>query len=206
MAKRLFLLLIWSMSIVAFAPEFLSATDLIFAKTPGYEAVETIIEPVVEETKQENIVEEPSIVAAAPVAQVAPVAPVVYVAPPVIPKNYTVTSVTSAIVEYPSYYDVYRTGKFIYAHNSSNLFGSIPSLNMGEIFTITEGGVTRNYQVMDKVVYAKAANGYLEGSYSLTKEVEIYANGYDISMMTCYGTMYGNGDASHRLVLFANAI
>ena len=29
---------------------------------------------------------------------------------------------------------------------------------------------------------------------------------YDLSIMTCYGTSFGNGDASHRLVIFANAI
>ena len=59
---------------------------------------------------------------------------------------------------------------------------------------------------MDKIVYEKAANGLLNGSKAVTKAVEFEANGYDISMMTCYGTMYGNGDASYRLVLFANAI
>ena len=29
---------------------------------------------------------------------------------------------------------------------------------------------------------------------------------YDMALMTCYGTSYGNGDASHRLVIFANMI
>ncbi len=190
MAKRLFLLLISSLIEVVFGANILSATDIVLTKTPGYDAVETVIEPeieepIIEEVSSEQVVE--------------------YYAP-VIPKNYTVTSVTSEIVEYPSYYDIYRTGKFIYAHNSSNLFGSLGYLNYGEIFTITEGGVTRSYRVMDKVIYEKAANGLLNGSKAVTKEVEYNANGYDISMMTCYGMMYGNGDASHRLVLFANAI
>ncbi|MBQ3464968.1 hypothetical protein IJH15_01965 [Candidatus Saccharibacteria bacterium] len=190
MAKRLFLLLISSLIEVVFGANILSATDIVLTKTPGYDAVETVIEPEIEKPIIEEVSSEPA---------------VVYYAP-VLPKNYTITSVTSEIVEYPSYYDIYRTGKFIYAHNSSNLFGSLSYLNYGEIFTITEGGVTRSYRVMDKVVYEKAANGLLNGSKAVTKEVEYNANGYDISMMTCYGTMYGNGDASHRLVLFANAI
>ena len=29
---------------------------------------------------------------------------------------------------------------------------------------------------------------------------------YDLALMTCYGTSYGNGDASHRLVVFANRL
>ena len=59
--------------------------------------------------------------------------------------------------------------------------------------------------MMDKAVYEKAENGYLNGSRSLTKAVEIGANGYDISIMTCSGTMYRNGDVSRRLLVFANA-
>ncbi|MBQ3474446.1 hypothetical protein IJH24_03430 [Candidatus Saccharibacteria bacterium] len=191
MAKRLFLLLISSLIEVTLGVNFLSATDTVVTKTPGFEAVETVLEPEIEE----NIVEETSSEAV-----------YTYVAPAPAPINYTVTSVTSEIVEYPSYYDIYRTGKFLYAHNSSNLFGSIGYLNRGDVFTITECGVARSYRVMDKIVYEKAANGLLNGSKAVTKAVEFEANGYDISMMTCYGTMYGNGDASHRLVLFANAI
>lgn len=205
MAKRLFLLLFIGLEWILFGADFLSASDTVLTNTPGYDAVETVIEPA----KEEPIVEQPSSepVAVEPVYVAPVVTPVAPVAPMVVaPMNFTVTSVTDQIVEWPSYYDIYRTGKFLYAHNSSGLFGSIVNLNPGDIFTITEGGIVRTYRVMDKQVYAKAENGYLEGSRSFTKAVEINANGYDISMMTCYGTMYGNGDASHRLVLFANAV
>ena len=189
MGKRLFLLLILNIIGMLLGADFLSATDTIETKAPGFEAVQTIVEPEI----VENIVETPSNV-------------VTYVAP-VRMKNYTVTVVSDSIVSSGlSYHDVYRTGKFIYAHNSSNLFGNLKFLNIGEDFTITESGVLRHYRVMDKVVYEKSANGLLNGSKAVTKEVEYNANGYDISMMTCSGTAYGNGDASHRLVIFANAV
>ena len=189
MGKRLFLLLILNIIGMLLRADFLSATDTIETKAPGFEAVQTIVEPEI----VENIVETPSNV-------------FTYVAP-VRMKNYNVTVVSDSIIGSGlSYHDVYRTGKFIYAHNSSNLFGNLKSLNVGEDFTITEGGVLRHYRVMDKVVYEKAANGLLNSSKAVTKEVEYNANGYDISMMTCAGTAYGNGDASHRLVIFANAV
>ena len=55
----------------------------------------------------------------------------------------------------------------------------------------------------------------LEGIIEVCREngveykMRAIANGkgrYDMVVMTCYGTSYGNGDASHRLVLFANRI
>ena len=195
MAKRLFLLLISSLIEVALGVNYLSATDTIKTKTPGFDAVETILEPEIIDNNNTSASIEPAVFTNFQE----------YVVPA--PRNYTVTVVTGSIIgDGLSYSDIYRTGKFIYAHNSSNLFGSLSSLNYGDVFTITEGGTTRSYQVMDKVVYEKAENGYLNGSKAVTKAVEYEANGYDISMMTCFGTMYGNGDASHRLVLFANAV
>ncbi len=201
MAKRLFLLLFIGLEWVLFGFDFLSATDMVVTKVSGYDAVETVLKPEPEPPLEQNTFEVLSIEPAPVYHYVAPIP-----APAPVLKNYTVTSVTDQIVEYPSYYDVYRTGKFLYAHNSSNLFGSIVNLDYGEIFTITESGIVRSYRVMDKAIFEKAPNGYLNGSLSTTREAEINAYGYDISMMTCFGTMYGNGDASHRFMIFANAI
>lgn len=196
MAKGLFLLLMSNIIGLVFGVSFLSATDTVDVKKPGFSAVETIIE----KNKVENdFIESSNDSSVEYLAS--------YSNPVFYPTNYTVTAVTGEIVAYPSYYDIYRTGKFIYAHNSSGLFGNLNYLEYGEIFTITEGGVTQSYQVMDKVVYEKSLeSGLLNGSKSLTKAVEYEANGYDVSIMTCYGTIYGNGDASHRLVVFANAV
>ena len=190
MAKRLFLLLCVNLMMVL-SPWFLTAADTVsMVGVDDFRAVETVIPP---EPEPELVVASTVVTASAPVT------------PRVV--NYIVSVVTDEIVgENLNYSSIYRTGKFIYAHNSSNLFGNLKNLNYDDIFTITEAGVTRTYQVMDKAVYEKAENGYLNGSRSLTKAVEIGANGYDISIMTCSGTMHRNGDASHRLVVFANAV
>lgn len=199
MAKRLFLLAcLIGLSLV---PKFLTATDMVnVVRINDSKAVETV--PLPEpEPEPEPESELTPVIAKAPVAGMT-----MAVATPKM-VNYDVTIVTDKIVaKNLSYSDIYRTGKFIYGHNSSNLFGNLKYLNIGDVFTITEFGVVQKYRVMDKVIYEKAGNGYLNGSKSLTKEVEFNANGYNVSIMTCSGTAYGNGDASHRLVLFANAV
>lgn len=209
MAKSLFLLLISNIIGIAFGFNYLSATDTIQTKTPGFDAtqMETIPEIVENVSVQPSIVEAAPapVTAPAPAVAAAPVAPVQVYVPSYV--NYNVTIVTDKLViDGLSYSDIYRTGKFIYGHNTANLLGNLTSLRHGEIFTLTEGGVTRQYRVIDSNIYEKAANGYLNGSKAVTKQVEINANGYDISIMTCYGTPYGNGDASHRYVIFANAV
>ena len=214
MAKRLFLLLFICLTGMIYSSDFLAATDVVDLKrVDDSMAVETVPlpepepEPVVE-VAYEPVYSEPAYsepVYSEPAYEEPVYAPTAGVAPSYV--NYNVTIATDYIVGTGlSYYDIYRTGKFIYGHNTSNLLGSIIYLNPGDVFTITEGGAVKTYQVTDKIVYEKAENGYLNGSKALTKQVELKANGYDISMMTCYGTMYGNGDASHRLVVFANQI
>ena len=100
--------------------------------------------------------------------------------------------------------------KFLYGHNSAGVFGGLYNVGAGSVFAMSYGGTTRNYQVMQVVVFKKN-DGMLqlegEGNYMGAVSRARYAGvNYDLSMMTCYGTMYSGGDASHRLVLFANAI
>ena len=205
MAKRLFLLLL--IVGASFSPSFLMATDSVeIIGINDARSVETILltipesEEAIAPKSETNLALNSKIVAKAPLAGVSTKSSVPEV-------NYTVTIVTNHIVlENLSYYDIYRTGKFIYAHNTPRLLGGLKNLKKDDIFTITESGVTQKYQVMDKLIYEKASNGYLNGDITLTRSVERNANGYDRAIMTCYGTTYKNGDASHRLVLFANAI
>ena len=129
MAKRLFLLLCVNLMMVL-SPWFLTAADTVsVVGVDDSRAVETVIPP---EPEPELVVASTVVTASAPVT------------PRVV--NYIVSVVTDEIVgENLNYSSIYRTGKFIYAHNSSNLFGNLKNLNYDDIFTITEAGVTRTY-------------------------------------------------------------
>lgn len=109
---------------------------------------------------------------------------------------------------------------FLYGHNSATVFDVLYRVGIGNIFSITYGGVTTNYQIKNIIIYRKTgdtslrvedANSDINGVDVAMKYVakgQEKRNGrqYSIALMTCYGTSYGNGDASHRLVVFANAI
>lgn len=111
---------------------------------------------------------------------------------------------------------------FLYGHNTAHVFGGLRYLGVGDRFTVTLDGVTRTYQIMNTDTREKS---YFEGSFYRQKKMPgmvvfepvrvmnaITSNGeyqgqyYDYIIMTCAGTSYGNGDASHRLILMANEI
>ena len=200
MAKRLFLLLFSSFVGIFGSPEFLTASDSFVAATPEFNAVETILEPEPESEPVSTQEVAPVVVNyTAPVAGYQPVASQL--------KNYTVTiSTNKMIAENLSYNDIYKFRKLVYGHNSGNLLGNLGSLAIGEVFTITEGGVTKNYRVADKVIYRKTADGYLENNKSLMRQIAYDAMGHSVALMTCAGQPLGGGDATHRLVVYADAI
>lgn len=125
--------------------------------------------------------------------------------------NYTVTIHSDGIIEHPSYRDIYKTGKLLYAHNSSDLFGNLKSLGIGSTFTVTDGGITKTYAVSDRVTFEKN-NGLLQlnGTGNYMGRVTYNANygngGHSLALMTCAGTPLGGGDATHRLVIFADEV
>lgn len=103
-------------------------------------------------------------------------------------------------------------GNFIYGHNSWNVFGGLVNLGIGSTFTVTKDNVTTTYQVANIVIFEKnqetgklQLNG--EGTY-MNNVARAKHNGvqYSLSLMTCHGQSLGHGDATHRLVIFANAI
>ncbi|MBR2994779.1 sortase [Candidatus Saccharibacteria bacterium] len=99
---------------------------------------------------------------------------------------------------------------FYYGHNTSAVFGGIVNLGVGDTFSINYNGVNHNYRVSKTMIFEKnVERGLLQlnGSGSYMKNVSLArSNGvqYSVSLMTCYGVSYGNGDASHRFVIFAN--
>lgn len=102
--------------------------------------------------------------------------------------------------------------RFLYGHNSWSVFGALPGLGAGSTFVVSYAGATTTYRVARTVVFEKnPENGLLQidkfGDYMYSVASGIYDGvQYDMALMTCYGESYGNGDASHRFVVFANAV
>ena len=92
-------------------------------------------------------------------------------------------------------------GRFLYGHNSANVFGLLPYLGYGAHVTITLGGQTRSYHIANQITLEKRE---IEQKHLMKAFVNARLSGtqYDYAMMTCAGTSYGNGDASHRTIVF----
>ena len=103
---------------------------------------------------------------------------------------------------------VNKIGKLLYGHNSATVFGDLQTLSLGETFTVTENNLVTTYQITAITLYEKNPDGRLQlnGSGNYMKAIRDKALGHDIALMTCAGTSYGNQDASHRLVIFADTI
>ena len=212
MARRLFLLLFSAFIGIIASPEILMASDsftLAGLNNTGITETVPIVEkaPVVEEV---SVVEKAAAEVASSGATVVPAPAPVYVVPQM--ANYTVSFYINSVGEYTetyrnlSYSGIYKFRKMIYGHNTGNLLGSLANRYVGETFTITEGGVAKNYQVAAIQIYRKTEDGNLETDRGLMTRIANTALGYDVALLTCHGASYGNGDASHRLVVFANAI
>ena len=114
-------------------------------------------------------------------------------------QSYTITQIANTLVPEPSYKDIYRTGKLVYAHNSNNLFGALKNLGIGSTVNLTEGGTTTSYRVsgighFTKVPYKNGENlvecyaGYSNcGSDVQMGMLVNYAKGHKLAMMTCDG-------------------
>ena len=213
--KRFFILLFSSFVGIISNPELPFASDSV-ALTDISGAVETVVEvsePIktVSETKTEPIITTAP-VTTTPVVKTAP-APV---ATPQINRiniagrSIEFIDVDSTELDAKDHVNRYKS-KFLYGHNSSNVFRALYDMNEGDTFSLTENGVTKNYVVKARVIYEKI-DGYTLKLNAQTIKMSVVVKArysgvnYDLSLMTCYGTSYGNGDASHRLVLFASAI
>lgn len=188
MGKRLFLLIIAGMMWFSSIPSVLMAADTVeVSGLDNARVVETV--PVPEPEPEPEL-------PAAPVAGHAPIT--VQLA------NYTVANYSGDIMINPV--GIVKTGDLIYGHNSGDLMGSLVYRNVGEVFTITEDGVMREYRVSAMVTYEKTADGYLNGDPYLMGDIVYGAMGHTVALMTCAGQMLGGGDATHRLVVFADAV
>lgn len=212
MAKRLFLLLFSAFIGIFATPEVLMASDTVDVQgIDNARIVETV--PVAEEPVVENAVVTSQSTNVVP-ARETYIAPV-YVAPSnnisIAGRILEIVDVTDTAVDSGGHVNKYG-GKFLYGHNSVAVFGGLTGLGVGSGFSVTYGGATTNYVVSKIVIYEKnVETGKLQlngvGSY-MRDVADAKSDGvyYDLSIMTCYGTSYGNGDASHRWVIFANAV
>lgn len=104
----------------------------------------------------------------------------------------------------------YKTGKFIYGHNSWNVFGFLDSAYdggwlLGMTFSVTMDGATSYYTVANYRLYDYDASQpkylwYNGESYKMNPIVKASLDGtsYRMAIMTCYA------GSSKRLVIFAN--
>lgn len=199
MGKRLFLLLFGLVLGVILSPKFLAATDSFVVGQPEFHAVET--KEIIKEPEAQAVTQ--PLIASTTENEVEPLAPAP--APQMI--NYRVSVFSGEMVAHNlSYSDIYKTGRLVYGHNTANLLGNLGSLGLGGTFLVTEGGVATTYRVENVALYQKTADGFLDGKKNLMGQIMRTALGYDVALMTCAGQSYGNGDASHRLVVFANKV
>ena len=209
MGKRLFLLLFIGLMGISLTPDFLSADDYFPIKNPEFHAVETKIpepEPVPEPAPEpvKIIVRQTAAKQAATAA----------ITPPTPQKvNYTVSYYVGSPAEFNSialnlsYNGLYKYRKMIYGHNSGNLLGNLSNRKVGEIITITENGIVKNYQIASIRTFRKTEDQHLENDPNLMTNIANTALGHDIALFTCAGRVLGkSGDATHRLVVFANQI
>jgi len=125
------------------------------------------------------------------------------------------TNTTAGSLSYNHAY-IYNTelssNKYIFGHNSAALFGNLSSLNNGTTFSVTIAGKTTNYRISFKEVTCDYTNpsypcsNYPEPVLNMNDVIMPHRRGADLAIMTCAGTPIGNGDATHRLTVYANKI
>ena len=225
--KRLFLLLFASFMGIIGAPDFLMASDTVkVQKLDETMVVETVILPIetAETAKvlpteafydttdgaaaQPTVAMTPAIAPEAP-AQTTTVVPANSIA--IAGRALAIVDVADTSVDSGDHVNKYGS-KFLYGHNSGAVFGGLLNMGVGNTFVVVYAGTATTYRVAKIVIFEKnTQTGQLQlnGSGNYMKSVANARSGgvqYDMALMTCYGTMYGNGDASHRWVIFANKV
>lgn len=228
--KRLILLLFSSFIGIVGVPEILTGADTVEATGLSLTGIVETAAPIVEESEEAPInssnsnshassnavqnfsVEKPSTPVATQNASPVSSPAVTSLVSPVLNDEITflghtvsIVNVSSTAVDAGNHVNRFRE-KFLYGHNSSAVFGGLVNLNEGGRFVVRIDGITKSYVVIEKVIYEKASGTSLRlngKDYSMSAIAKGRGK-YNIVLMTCYGVSYGNGDASHRLVIYAN--
>lgn len=210
--KRIILLFVVLVEIFLANNTCLTATETPVAQSVDFSnAVQTIEINDAENIESESVIAEIS-------APRADIAEDIYYAPAlnyinIAGRTINIENVDSTAVNAGDH--VNKFGNFLYGHNSYSVFGSLNTLSEGETFVVALDGVSQTYIIKRIVLYEKVsqtllhevgADSNLSMSFVARAKTSAKADPYDLSIMTCAGTSYGNGDASHRLVLFADKI
>jgi len=130
------------------------------------------------------------------------------------------TDTTSGSLSYNHAYifnGAISSNQFIFGHNSSNIFGNLASLPNGTTFSVTLGGQTTTYRIAFKETVCDYTNSQQHGSrydcanypepvLNMNHAVMPHLRSANLAIMTCAGAPLGQGDATHRLVVYANKI
>lgn len=209
--KKYFLLAFIASLICIFSnPSRLAATDSVLVRRlDDSKAVETVVpEPVMVASAPEAIIARAP-AAGRPVAALRNVqasAPSYSYAISVAGRTISIVDVSDTLVDAGNH--VNHIGKLYYGHNSAAVFGGLSGLGVGSVFSITQGGIVTNYRVAETALFTKnLTTGTLQinGTGSYMRGIKNNAWGHSVALMTCAGQPLGNGDATHRLVIFADA-
>lgn len=125
------------------------------------------------------------------------------------------TNTTNGTLSYSHAYTLHSSNhnsynQYIFGHNSANIFGNLANLPAGATFSLTTNGQTANYRISFKETTCDYSNPSYPCSQfpndpvlNMLDVVNPSRRGAHLAIMTCAGTPIGNGDATHRLTVYA---
>lgn len=93
-------------------------------------------------------------------------------------------------------------GQFYYGHNSSQVFGGLANLSVGSTFTINLDGTDYQYRIA-KIETVANDDSLASNMKKVASGKDYNGTQYDVTLMTCAGTPYGDGNATHRTIVYA---
>ena len=93
-------------------------------------------------------------------------------------------------------------GQFYYGHNSAQVFGGLANLSVGSTFTINLDGTDYYYRIA-KIETVANDDTLASNMKKVASGKDYNGTQYDVALMTCAGTPYGDGNATHRTIVYA---
>lgn len=93
-------------------------------------------------------------------------------------------------------------GQFYYGHNSAQVFGGLANLSVGSTFTINLDGTDYQYRIA-KIETVANDDSLASNMKKVASGKDYSGTQYDVTLMTCAGTPYGDGNATHRTIVYA---